>query len=124
MAIRNKEEMKMIIQYDEVADHEFSIPEFDMAQYSSMKKFYEGEHANINEAIFNSLCNGIKMKYERVPCFSFLGTEAVITIEKFDYLERLEECLKFFIDHEEFEKCVILQNLKEILCQQIQELSI
>lgn len=116
--------MKIIKQYDEVVGEEFSIPEFSLANYSSEHKFFEVERRNIFEAIYVALVVGVQKKHQQVPVFSVLEAEAVITIEKYDYLFKCEECIKFFEGIEEYTHCHVLTQLKEKICQEIQELNI
>jgi hypothetical protein len=116
--------MKYIRQYDEVSDKEFSIPEFDLTGYSSEEEFVDKNEIQIFTALLSAVSDGINYNYKQVPVFTFVGSDAVFTLTNYEYLEKCDMCLEYFLGIEEYYVCDVIKKLKEKLCQRIQELEV
>ncbi len=104
--------VKYIQHYDEDLKKTFEIPEYDLGDVMTMDDFVKTDPALFNAAILNALYNGITMDLEAVPVFAVKGTEHCFTIIKEDYTEKLDICLTFFEEIEEYEICKTLIELK------------
>ena len=93
----------------------FEIPEYDLSEVVSIETFTKTNPALFNAAILNALYNGITLNLESCPAFSFKGTNDCFSIEKKDYSEKIEICLTFFEEMEEYEICKTLIELKDKL---------
>ena len=104
--------VKFINHYDEDLKRTFEIPEYDLRGEMNMDDFVKTDPALFNAAILNALYNGITMDLDAVPAFAVKGTENCFNIIKEDYTEKLDICLTFFEEIEEYEICKTLIELK------------
>jgi len=107
--------MNYIIQYVEELDADFEIPELDAAPYRTIQEFMEGEHVAVHAAFLSALYNGITRNLPLVPAFAVKDSDSVVNIARDEYPRRLQECLKYFTDIEQYELCSVLIDLEKQL---------
>lgn len=107
--------MNYIIQYVEELDTDFEIPELDAAPYRNIEEFIEREHVEIHAAFLSALYNGITGNLSMVPAFAVKDSDSVVNIARDEYSRRLQECLTYFTDNEQYELCSVLIDLEKQL---------
>jgi hypothetical protein len=107
--------MKYVEEYDEELDMTFEIPELDSDGYSDIDDFVINNQAEIQAAVLSALYNAIELELDRVPVFVVKGADSVVSLAREDFKEKLDLCLEYFTQIEEYEICVTLARLNKKL---------
>lgn len=107
--------MTFIEEYHKEIDQIVLIPELDMDQYRTLEDFMIGERGNIARAISISLELMIKFGVETMPCFVIKDTEVIFNTDRSVSSYSVDQCIEYFIEIEDYEKCAKLINLKSKL---------
>jgi hypothetical protein len=107
--------MKYIEHYDEDLDTIFEIPELDLTGFESFDEFMESAEspAILHPAVLSALHTAAELEITHVPVIAIAGSDLVVELEEAAYLEKLEECLQYYSELEEYEICGILTTIKE-----------
>lgn len=104
--------MNLILHYDESLDLEFEIPEFDPTGHYNIPSFLEAHEAEVNEAILSALHTAVEMELEWAPTFAVRGVEEVFCVKREEFANQVQRLLEYYSELEEFELCIVLQQLQ------------
>ena len=107
--------MDFIEQYDEENDYYFEIPEIEIATDQTIEDFLNSEDADLYAALLSALYNAITLGFDTVPVFAVKYEDNIVNINREEYPESLDNCLKYFTKLEEYELCQVLADLKKKL---------
>ena len=105
--------MKRIIEFDEELGREFDILQFSMSDVKSEAELFTKHASEIFNEILKALVIAINDKLPHVPCFAI--EDAVLHAEHFEYQEKIDDCLQFFLESEQYEKCALIRELQKKL---------
>jgi hypothetical protein len=104
--------MNLILHYDESLDLEFEIPELIAAGHPDIPSFLEAHQSEVNEAMLSALHTAIDMSLSCVPVFVIKGVDEVFNIKREEFQRQCDRLLEYYSGLEEFELCIVLQQLK------------
>jgi hypothetical protein len=107
--------MKYVEEYDEELDMTFEIPELDPAGHEDMEDFIQENQAEVQAAVLSALYNAIELGLDRIPVFVVKGADSVVSLGREDFKEKLDLCLEYFTQIEEYEICATLTRLNKKL---------
>lgn len=104
--------MNLILHYDEDLGLEFEIPELDPTGHPDIPSFLEAHEAEVNEAILSALHTAVEMQLDWAPTFAVRGVSEVFAIKQEEFPRQVQRLLEYYSELEEFELCVVLQQLQ------------
>lgn len=100
-------------QWDSELGREFTIPELEILEDETSEEFIERHRANIAMAIYMAAKLLIENEYERAPIFAVQGEDVVFYLDKEETDKSVAQCLEYFTEIEDYEKCSELVQLKK-----------
>ncbi len=107
--------MTFIEQYNEELDKTLSIPELELGTDETMEDFLSRERGNISRAIAVAIELMVELETSVMPCFTVKETNIIFNINRSDAIYSVDQCIEYFSDIEDYEKCARLLNLKSKL---------
>lgn len=92
----------------EYMDKVFMIPEFVDVDAAALQVEYRDEVYNAMYISLGLLAE--ETEWESAPCF--IANDVTFELDRSQSLEHLNNCLSYFTETEEYEKCGVLVNLK------------
>jgi hypothetical protein len=87
------------------------IPKIDYEEGDSLERIFK-QHKNIvYNRIFDSIKFGIKNKLKEVVVFELGDTEKYLDLTIDNWENSLNNCLKYFVEIEDYEKCLECQEM-------------
>lgn len=107
--------MNYIEHWDQELDLTFEIPELDMDGYFDLEEFLADHSEELHAALLSALYNAHELQIDRVPAFAVKGSDAVVCIERPEFAEKLDSCIRYYSQKEEYEICKLLTTIKSEL---------
>jgi hypothetical protein len=107
--------MTIIEEYHEELDVMVPIPEFALEAGETMEEFLVRERGNISRAIAVSVELIVKFDVETMPCFAVKDTDLIFNTNRAEAGYSVDQCIQYFSEIEDYEKCARLLNLKSKL---------
>jgi hypothetical protein len=107
--------MKFIEEYNEKLGMTLPIPELELSADETMEDFLVRERGNISKAIAAAIDLMVQFEIDSMPCFAVKGTEIVFNISREDAPYSLDQCIQYFLEMEDYEKCARLAIVKSKL---------
>jgi hypothetical protein len=105
--------MMEFIQYcDETTGKEFVIPELEMLEDEETSDFLNRERDAINRAIAVAVTLMSELGLDIVPTFAVANIDVVFSLNRDDSHYSIDQCITYFAEIEDYEKCANLLNLK------------
>lgn len=79
-------------------------------QYEQIAKIPELRQAIIEETVF-AVKDGIKKKKKSIPLFEIANSSHYINLEKGQWKDILENAISFYIENENYDKCIECRDL-------------
>jgi len=91
------------------------IPKIDYEDGDSLESIFKQKRGVVYNRIFESIKFGIKNKLKDVVIFELGDTDTYLDLMKEDWENSLNNCVFYFTEIEDYEKCLECKNLiKEI----------
>lgn len=100
-------------QWDSELGREFTIPELEIIGDESSEEFIARQRANIAMAIYVAAKLLIENEWDRAPIFAIQGEDVVFYLDKEETGKSISQCLEYFTEIEDYEKCSELLKLKK-----------
>ena len=110
-----KNKMEFIETYHEEADRVFTIPELAIRSGEEIEDFLQRERDHVIKAMAVALTLMIEMDLTLAPCFSVKDTETIFNVHRAEAAYSIDQCIEYFEEIEDYEKCITLTKLKEEL---------
>jgi len=107
--------MEFIETYHEEAGRAFTIPELATQPGEEMEGFLQRERPNVIRSMAVALTLMIEMDLTTAPCFTVKDTEMVFNVHRAEAVYSVDQCIEYFEEIEDYEKCIKLTKLKEEL---------
>jgi hypothetical protein len=107
--------MKFIEEYDEVSDTTFIIPEFEITGSTDIQEYVDSNRDPVTRAIAAAVDLMVEFGVDTVPCFAIKDTDIVFKIHRTEAVYSVDQCIQYFLEIEDYEKCARLTNLKSKL---------
>jgi hypothetical protein len=107
--------MTFIEEYDADLGHTFTIPELEFEEGEEMDAFTIRQRPAISRAIAVAIENLVSLEIEKVPAFAIKDINLVFNLNRGDAVYSVDQCIEYFKEEEEYEKCARLLNLKSKL---------
>lgn len=107
--------MEFIETYHEESDRSFPIPELTIQPGEEMEDFLQRERPNVIKAMAVALTLMIELETRTMPCFTVKDTDMVFNVHRAEAVYSVDQCIEYFTETEEYEKCVKLNQLKQKL---------
>jgi hypothetical protein len=100
-------------QWDSETERSFTIPEFDLTSTETAEEFALRNRDAITRALSESVFIMAEHGYSRVPILTIKGEDVVFYLDESEFKRSVEQCIEYFTEIEEYEKCMELNNLKK-----------
>ena len=107
--------MTFIEEYHEELDVMVPIPELVIKTGETMEEFSTRERDNISRAIAAAIELIVKFDVETMPCFAIKDTDVIFNTNRAEAVYSVDQCIQYFSEIEDYEKCARLLNLKSKL---------
>jgi hypothetical protein len=107
--------MTFIEEYHEELDVMVPIPELAIKAGETMDEFSIRERGNISRAIAAAIELIVKFDVETMPCFAIKDTDVIFNTNRTEAVYSVDQCIQYFSEIEDYEKCARLLNLKSKL---------
>jgi hypothetical protein len=107
--------MTFIEEYHEELDVMVPIPELALKAGETMEEFSTRERGNISRAIAAAIELIVKFDVETMPCFAIKDTDVIFNTNRAEAVYSVDQCIQYFSEIEDYEKCARLLNLKSKL---------
>jgi hypothetical protein len=107
--------MEFIETYHEEANRAFTIPELEIQPGEEMEDFLQRERPTVIRAMAVALTLMIEMDLTTAPCFTVKDTEMIFNVHRTEAVYSVDQCIEYFKEIEDYEKCIKLTKLKEEL---------
>ena len=107
--------MTFIEEYHEELEVMVPIPELALEAGETMEEFSIRERGNISRAIAAAVELIVKFDVETMPCFSIKDTDVIFNTNRTEAVYSVDQCIQYFSEIEDYEKCARLLNLKSKL---------
>ena len=85
------------------------------SKYSELELFSKKFKSDMVDHVLNSIEIAIKQDLPLIEIFQFKNSDYVITLQKTDYLNNLENIFVYFLKTENYEQCNRLIKLQKVL---------
>lgn len=93
--------------FDEELNREFEIPSFDNVTPEDLQKNHSDK---VHNAVYEAIITLIETRVNSVPCM--IVNNIVFSVNRDIVLENIDNCISYFITIEEYEKCKVLNDIK------------
>lgn len=107
--------MTFIEEYHEELEVMVPIPELALEAGETMEEFSIRERGNISRAIAAAVELIVKFDVETMPCFAVKDTDLIFNTNRADAVYSVDQCIQYFLEIEDYEKCARLTNVKSKL---------
>ena len=107
--------MKFIEEYDEDSDTTFLIPEFEITGSTDIQGYVDSNRDLVTRAIAAAIDLMVAFEIDTVPCFAIKGTDIIFKLNRSEAVYSVDQCIQYFSEIEDYEKCAKLVNLKSKL---------
>lgn len=107
--------MPEFIQYRDEDGQEFVIPELVMLDEETTDDFLDRERDSISRAVALAAMLLVEFDLKVVPTFAVEGLEVVFSLNRDDAAYSVDQCIAYFTEIEDYEKCAKLLNVKSKL---------
>jgi hypothetical protein len=107
--------MEFIEEYHEELDVMVPIPELALEAGETMEEFLVRERGNISRAISAAVELIVKFSVDSMPCFAIKDTDLIFNTNRAEASYSVDQCIEYFSEIEDYEKCARLLNLKSKL---------
>jgi hypothetical protein len=107
--------MKFIEEYDEVSGTTFIIPEFEIDDAVDIQEYVASNRGIVTRAIAAAADLMVEFEVDTVPCFAIKGTNLVFKLQRAEAAYSVDQCIQYFLEIEDYEKCARLTNVKSKL---------
>jgi hypothetical protein len=104
--------MKYIDEYHEELELMIPIPELVFDGGETIEDFLVQERAAISNAIADAVELMVKFGVETMPCFAVKDTGLIFNLNRDDAGYSVDQCIAYFTEVEDYEKCILLTNIK------------
>ena len=80
-----------------------------------MEEFSTRERDTISRAIATAVELIVKFDVETMPCFAIKDTDVIFNTNRTEAVYSVDQCIQYFSEIEDYEKCARLLNLKSKL---------
>jgi len=80
------------------------------ASYDNLTKVPGLKHVIIEETV-TAIKEGMKKKKKSAPIFEIAGSDCYLEIEKDKWKSSLENALEYYVEHEDYNKCIECRDL-------------
>jgi hypothetical protein len=102
-------EMKDVMKAEEFRFSE--IPSIPVLEESEADTFFEEECEFVYDRILQAVEEGIKMDQQTIRLFELNGTDVYITSNKEDWKNGVEQALEYYVQKEQYDKCIQARQL-------------
>ena len=107
--------MQFIEEYHEELDVMVPIPVLALKAGETMEEFSIRERDTISRAIAAAVELIVKFDVETMPCFAIKDTDVIFNTNRTEAVYSVDQCIQYFSEIEDYEKCARLLNLKSKL---------
>lgn len=107
--------MTFIEEYHEELDVMVPIPVLALKAGETMEEFSIRERDTISRAIAAAVELIVKFDVETMPCFAIKDTDVIFNTNRTEAVYSVDQCIQYFSEIEDYEKCARLLNLKSKL---------
>jgi hypothetical protein len=104
--------MQFIEAYIEDLDQTFIIPEFEFEPGEEIEEFIQRQRPDVIRALAVALTLLVESGHEIIPCFAIKDTDLIFNVNREEAGYSVEQCIEYFQEVEDYEKCAKLLNLK------------
>lgn len=87
------------------------IPSIPVLEEDEADIFFEEESELVYNRIIQAVSEGLKMDQEIIRLFELNGTDVYITSKREDWKNGVEQALEYFVQKEEYDKCIAARQL-------------
>lgn len=87
------------------------IPSIPVLEEEEADIFFEEECDLVYNRIIQAVDEGVKMNQELIRLFELNGTDVYITSKKEDWKNGVEQALEYFVQKEQYDKCIAARQL-------------
>jgi hypothetical protein len=104
--------MNFIDYYHEELEVGIPIPELELEEDESMDEFLIRQRPEISKAIAYAVTLLVDLKADIMPCFAVKDTDLVFNVNRDEAAYSVDRCIEYFEEVEDYEKCILLTNIK------------